>query len=589
MTNYEWSRIQSTQESGRTFARPLGLTETSFYYDRVFNGTADIVWHYRVEQADTAQARVVFSEDNVKRAWATLKQYYPLLGSRMELQDDDTVVFVVTERALSQHQPDEVTLRTIDSAEDVEAVVWRNIRDKPMEDGHITARIFILARKDKAGTYEVLFKAAHAISDGISGATIARSFFDVLCSPPIRGPPLEERLAMALPPEALDPALRLSASRQRWRRAVGKVIFLNMRKRLAGGHTIPRTITEETYRTPSLTQRAFLRLSPTETRTILDSCRRNRVTFGSVIPVISQMAFTRFLHRRYLRGDIPEEEWEYRRRQPMHYGGPLNLRPHLDEEWQRKGGASEVSIMIDYYDCTLPFMPSPYGTRKDASVPRVDGAPPFSALLSRARFFYRAKLARQQLARAVKHPLLLEIAHARQPLYLLRKKRIVTHWQASLKGEPLPDYPELDTLDAVAPDFCFTGGVSSVGDMTLVLPSNYPLPSSHPLSIKTPQVQRQEYSTAVENSTSTTAVIRPQMTAAEDTILRIVDGSTYLHSRPTEFFLANSTTRNCIDLALTYDANVYRQEDAEEYLQECREAAMYYLGDHDAGSTKSRL
>ncbi|KAI0362095.1 hypothetical protein OH77DRAFT_1491568 [Trametes cingulata] len=586
MKDYNWSLIQATQDLGRMFSRPLGLTETSFYYDRIFNGTADIVWHYGVEQTKTTHERHIFSEDNVKRAWATLKQYYPLLGSRMELKEDGAVVFIVAERSLSHHQLDEVTFRTIDSAEEVEGLVWHNIRDKPMEDSHITARAFILQRRDKPGTYEVLFKAAHAISDGISGATIARSFFDVLCSPPIRVPALEKRLAMALPPEALDPAIKLSSARQKWRRAVGKVIFMNLRRRLAGGHTIPRTINEETYRTPSRTQRELLCLTATETRRVLDSCRRHKVTFGSVIPVISQMALTRFLHRRYLRGDISEEEWEHRRRQPMHYGGPLNLRPHLDEEWQRKGGASEVCIMIDYYDCTLPFMPTPFGTRRGAGVPRVDGAPPFSALLSPARFFYRAKLARQQLARVVKHPLLLEIARARQPVYVLRKKRIATHWQASLKGEPLPEYPELDAMDAAAPDLCFSGGVSS---MTLILPSHYPLPASHPLSIRTPHAQSPEHSTADDNLLRTAPVARPQTAAAEDILLRIVDGSNYLHSRPTEFFLANSTARNHIDLALTYDANVYRQEDAEEYLQECREAALYYLGDYDAGHTMGKL
>lgn len=178
------------------------------------------------------------------------------------------------------------------------------------------------------------------------------------------------------------------------------------------------------------------------------------------------MALTRLLHRRYLRGDIPEAEWEHRRRQPMNLGGPVNLRPYLDEAWQRAGGVGEMLLMIDYYDVALPFMPTPFGSRRDAGVPREeDGAPPYAALLSRARFFHRTQLSKQRLARAVKHPLLLEIAHAKQPLYLARKKKVVMHHQAAARGEPLPDFPELAALDRASPEYALTSALSSVGDV----------------------------------------------------------------------------------------------------------------------------
>ncbi len=233
-----------------------------------------------------------------------------------------------------------------------------------------------------------------------------------------------------------------------------------------GGHTLPRTITEETYRTPATTARVFVRIDPASTRTILASCKKHKVTFGAAIPVIAQMALTRLLHRRYLRGDIPLEEWEHRRRQPMNLGGPVNLRPYLDEAWQRAGGVGEMLLMIDYYDVALPFMPAPFGARRDAGVPREDdGAPPYAALLSRARFLHRAQLSKRQLARTVKHPLLLEIAHAKQPLYLARKKRVFTHFEAAAQGAPLPDFPELAALDAASPDYALVSALSSVGDV----------------------------------------------------------------------------------------------------------------------------
>ncbi|KAI0831302.1 hypothetical protein BC628DRAFT_1311647 [Trametes gibbosa] len=585
MSPYQWSLVSPTpiHSGGRAFSRTLGPAEHSFYYDRITNGTADIIWHYTVELADPPRHPLIFSERNVTRAWATVKQHYPLLAARMEPQSDGTARFVVEEHALSSHQPDEVTVRTISSTDEVTSIIERGIRDKPTEDSHIMSRVFVLARGDKPGTYEVLFKAAHAIADAISGATLGRTFLDVVCSPPIEAARLEERLAMAVPSQVLNPSLKMSPARQRWRRAIGKVTFLNMRKRLEGGHTLPRKISEETYRTPATTERVFIRLNSSDSRAVLDACKRYRITFGAAIPVLTQMALTRVLHRRYLRGELSADEWESRRRQPMHFGGPLNLRPFLDEGWQRAGGVAEMFLMIDFYDCTLPFMPAPYGSRRDASVPRVDGAPPYAALLSRARFLYRARLAKEQLARLVKHPLMLEIAHARQPLYVARKKRIATHWQASVKGEPLPPFPELDQMDAVAPDYCLAGALSSIGDMSPILPDSYPLPSSHPLCIRTVQAP---LPSAYGNVRATTP--RPSASGTS-TVLRMVDHGTYLHGRPTELLVSSATAQEQIGLALTYDANVYSREDAEEYLQEVRLAAMYYLGEDERVAAKGKL
>lgn len=477
-----WS-LQSSQSSGKTYARPLGLNELSFYYDRIFNGTADITWRYVVEETDLAIGRDTFGAANVERAWATLKQWYPLLGVKMDDSDGiDAVKFVVSERSLSHHHPDEVVIRTVPSSSQVEGLLWTLTRHDPTADHHLISRLFVLARQDRPGTYEVLFRAAHSITDGISGATIARTFFDVLTSSPSCIPPLEERLAMALPYAQLNPTNKMSLPKQRWRRAIAQVTFLNRRRKLTvspgyqwlqphsyiqlqGGHAIVRTVTDKTYRTPATSDRVGSRFSIVETATILDACKKQKLTLGAVIPVISQLASARILHRRYLRGEISEDEWEHRRGEPMHFGGPINLRPYMDVEWQKNGGATEVALAIDYYECTLPFMPTPYGMRRDDGVPRVDGAPPYSALLSHARFFHRARLFRGQLLRFVKNPLVLDIAQARQPTYALRKKTIATHWLAAQKGEPLPTYTQPSYWDSVPSDYLPSNGLSSVGQV----------------------------------------------------------------------------------------------------------------------------
>ncbi|RPD66133.1 hypothetical protein L226DRAFT_609032 [Lentinus tigrinus ALCF2SS1-7] len=583
-----WSLVSpSSPSSGRTYARPLGLNETSFYYDRIFNGTADIIWRYVVQKSDRARDAALFGEENVKRAWATLKQWYPLLAVHTDDSDGlDAVKFVVSEQAVTRHRPGEVTLRTVSSPAEVDALIWRLIRDEPTSDHHLISRLFVFAYQDLPGTFEILFRAAHSIADGISGATIARTFFDVLTSPPGHIPPLEERLSMALPCDQLNPTNRMTPARQRWRRAIARVTFLNQRRKLAGGHTLPRKVTETTYRTPSVTDRGGSRFSVSETAAILAMCKRHKLTFGAVIPVISQLAITRMLHRRYLRGELSEDEWEYRRRQPMHFGGPINLRPYMDDEWQRKGGATEVALAIDYYECTLPFMPTPFGIRRDEGVPRVDGAPPYSALMSQGRFFHRSRLFRAQLQRRVSHPLMMDIALARQPNYVMRKKTNVCHWIAAQKGEPLPTFAIPPHWDNVPTDYVPANGLSSVGQMSLILPETYPLPAGHPLSVRTVQAASPSFGAVGDPSAFRARPAAPPVTAEPDALLRIVNENTYLHSRPFEFFLGNATQRNQISMFLTFDANVYTREDIDEFMRECREAALYYLVDNSVSKAK---
>ncbi|KAL1947894.1 hypothetical protein VTO73DRAFT_13618 [Trametes versicolor] len=578
----QWSLVHSTPGKGRTFSRTLGPAEHCFYYDRIMNGTADVVWHYTLELADPTQGSVLFGQQNVSRAWATVKQHYPLLGSRMEPQPDGTVKFFVEERALSRHTQDELTICIVHSADEVAAIIEEEIRDKTVENNQTMARTFVLARADRPGTYEVLFRMAHVISDGISGATLARTFFDVLSSPPIQTPALEKRLATALPSDVLNPSLKLSLARQRWRRAIAKVCLFHMSQRLTGSHTLPQTITEETYRTPAKPARAVVCIDTANTRKILDSCKKHKVTFGAAMPVIAQMALTRLLHRRYLRGDISAAEWEHRRRQPMNFASLFNLRPYLDEAWQRAGGVAEVLLMIEMYNCALPFMPTPYGSRRDAWVPREDGAPPYSVLLSRARFFHRVERSKQQLARAVKHPLLLEMAHARQPPWVARQRKVATHWQAAAKGEPLPAFPELDVTSS---EYGMTAVVSSVGDLSPILPSTYPLPPTHPLCIRTAHDPPSVAYGATRGATTSTQSTPPPSTTA----FRMVNYDILLHARPAELLVGSTTVCGQIHMALTYDANVYRAEDTEEYLNECLLAALYYFGTDVPSAVKGKL
>ena len=49
------------------------------------------------------------------------------------------------------------------------------------------------------------------------------------------------------------------------------------------------------------------------------------------------------------------------------------------------------------------------------------------------------------------------------------------------------------------------------------------------------------------------------------------------------FTLGNGTERDQIGMMSMYDANVYARADMEEFMDECREAALHYLtGDVDS-------
>lgn len=230
-----WTLLNSSEL--KTYTRPLGLNESSFYYDRKFNGTMDIVWRYVVQQTDRAHNAAFFTEENVRRTWATLKQWYPLLGARIDESGGlDACKFVVVEHALPHHHPDEVTFTPVSSQAEVEEALRYLLREDPMADHHLTSRVLVFPHKHSPGTYELLFRSAHCIADGVSGATVARTFFDVLVSPPAPIPPLEERLAVALPSDELNPTSQMGISRQRWRRAIAQVTFLNRRRKLAVSH-----------------------------------------------------------------------------------------------------------------------------------------------------------------------------------------------------------------------------------------------------------------------------------------------------------------------------------------------------------------
>ncbi|KAG8212899.1 hypothetical protein J3R82DRAFT_11240 [Butyriboletus roseoflavus] len=264
---------------------------------------------------------------------------------------------------------------------------------------------------------------AHCVTDGVANNTFVRFLLDTLArgggshSEPAQIP-LEDRLAMAIPLVELEPihVRSLSPARRRWRRAVGIVIFQLRMEKKQGGHTLPCRITRSTSHIPARSGCVSTSLTHTQRAVVIDNCRLHDLTFGNAYLALAQVAMTRVLYRRYLRGEISEEEWAYRKRQPHYSGGPLNLRPHLDKSWFERGGGGEFMLSISVFFYQLPFMTlgavAERGQHREHSDPeRVlsDGAPPFSDLLTFDRFLHRARLVKKQATAFFSHPLFFEI------------------------------------------------------------------------------------------------------------------------------------------------------------------------------------
>jgi hypothetical protein len=480
-----WTRADTVDIKGdRVYRRSLGQLELAFFWDSTFNGTADIAQHLLVEASDEPAAKHLFSQENVERTWVSLKLRFPLLGAQLQRQDEldqDRIDFVVSEQRLSQANPGEVVFCHVSNIEEGESFALALLHHTPRPlSNDLLAQIHILKRRDTPTQVHVIVHLAHLITDGMANRTISRTFLDILCVPLFKPPlDLEDRLAMVVSSEILQPDRGFSHARTRWRRAIAHVIWslylasvkvglncvcesdtesLIMIKQ-KGGHTLPRTLTARTSKTPAQSRTQILSLSPELSSLVIANCRKNGVSFGNAFHVLGQIALTRVLCRRYLQGEISEEEWEQRKIQPMHTGGPLNLRPFLDENWLARGGGGEVLIAIDFFYHILPFMP--LGSSNHGKMNKV---PPFSSLLSPERFFHRCRLIKRQTARHLAHPLFHEINAARALGRIARIKRAGQCWGPDHDTRDNQNDKRYDILDIPkGPVFMFGG--SSLGNV----------------------------------------------------------------------------------------------------------------------------
>lgn len=206
---------------------------------------------------------------------------------------------------------------------------------------------------------------------------------------------------------------------------------------------------------------------------MIANCRLHGITFGNAYLALAQVAMTRVLYRRYLRGEISEEEWVYRKRQPHISGGPINFRPYLDKGWLEKGGGGEFMLSIGLFFYQLPFMTLGEAA-KQLHQGRIlsDGAPPFSDLLTFDRFLHRTGLVKKQATAFFRHPLFFEIMRGAILAEIEHTRLGTLQWMKRVETANDHDtHGSLDDDEVLAvTDFpmVWAFGGSSAGDVRLV-------------------------------------------------------------------------------------------------------------------------
>jgi hypothetical protein len=443
MTSEPWTSLDSTP-GRRIFFRPLGIAETTFYWSGVLNNTADIVMHMHL-RTTRASDQDILSQSNIMRAWASVKRRFPLIAAEVD-EHEFGLRFIIREETVMNIRPDDVTFTEVNSFHHAECFVY-DIMDGPRRlSSQLLTRAYVLRRTDRSDHFHVVVVLAHCITDAAGTSTVLRTFLDTLSSqiePPYI--PLGERVHMYRALENNLGSRDLPLVKQRWRRALGYAIDLVWMSRFKvfsvsfvvsfkrtktlkqGGHTLPGDFRESTPRTSPKNRSHVSVFSRAVSSTILANCHRHGITMNSAYYALSQVAMSRVLCRQYLKGQISEEEWEYRKRQPMYVLGPLNLRPYQDKDWFETGGSGDVGLGAGVVRYMLPFMPLGKISRGDPSrLELVDGAPDFPALMSFDRFLLRCANVKAQAQKLLEHPRLVDICAASLRLYWAAFGREVT-------------------------------------------------------------------------------------------------------------------------------------------------------------------
>ncbi|KAG9316138.1 hypothetical protein JVU11DRAFT_3815 [Chiua virens] len=115
---------------------------------------------------------------------------------------------------------------------------------------------------------------------------------------------------------------------------------------------------------------------------------------------------------------------------------------------------------------------------------------------------------------------------------------------------------------------------SSFGNLDSVLPLEYPLSATHPLSpfSSVPHPSKAGY---VQPAS---AILTTSRTNGSATTMVIKDTRTTYHTRPGEIYLGAWSSGGRLKMYGLYDSNVYEEAVVMEWLSEIKGAVLWYLG-----------
>ncbi|KJA27097.1 hypothetical protein HYPSUDRAFT_35660 [Hypholoma sublateritium FD-334 SS-4] len=446
------------------YERPLGLLELGFYWDGVFERTADTLQHAEIAVDSTRlDPKHACSYASISRTWMRLKQQFPLLGARIEERDENAVFFVVAVESLHQCRPEEITFRNVSSADEALDIMKSLAVNERLLSNDFLARLLVVRRTDVEHVFHIIINVSHAITDGMANITILKTFVDEVArdDASFKHWDLSQQLALSDSTDRLYPLAKFSIAKQRWRLAVAKIITARYARPSTGGHSLPRIFSQNTPYTPAHSKSLSFSFSPEQSQIVIANCRKQKLTFGNAYPIIGQIAVTRLLLRRYLRGEISEEEWEFRKREPMSSAGPMNLRSFQDKAWHDAGGAKHVCVSIGFFYFALPIMPlgAASSFRPGAELPA------FETLLSRKRFWLRSRSVRSQADRFIRNPLLLELGSIALPARVERARSVGLQWRKEKGSLTGVTNTILSPMEQASTSFIFCNGGSSMGNV----------------------------------------------------------------------------------------------------------------------------
>lgn len=219
-------------QTAAVYERRLGLNEAGFYWDSVFNGTADTLDSSELEFHPSKFEHLI-SRENVSRTWCAIKQRFPLIGATVKERSQDDLFLVVASQDLDRicHQ-EEIIFKDIASAQEAEIFAHTVITKERQLSNDLLARVWILRRTDIQYTCHIIFHVAHLITDGMSNITLKKTFFDILCGASFTRPDLLQRLALSESSQNLYPNLKYNLARRRWRIAIAQVISARRQQKL---------------------------------------------------------------------------------------------------------------------------------------------------------------------------------------------------------------------------------------------------------------------------------------------------------------------------------------------------------------------